>query len=122
MIRTQEQLQEWFQREKEKRLRQRQLLKEKNRKEKAEKRKRIKLLQPFKKQEIKQEEEVQTISRTIIIYHTKYIERFSGDEDLYNTREELQDAEERGEGRINWEVWDRIINETRKQISTCCKR
>lgn len=120
MIRTQEQLQEWFQREKEKRLRQRQLLKEKNRKEKAEKRKRIKLL--LKKQETKQEEEVQTISRTIIIYHTKYIERFSGDEDLYNTRKELQDAEERGEGRINWEVWDRLIKETRQQISACCKR
>lgn len=33
---------------------------------------------------------------------------------LYTTREELQAAEARGEGKINWDVWDRLIKEGRE--------
>lgn len=122
MIRSTEQLKEWLENEKEKRIKQRELLKEKIRREKKEQQKRIKLLrkrqeEKQKEEEKKKEEEVHTISRTIVIYSTRYIERFSSYEDLYTTREELQEAEERLEGRIKWDVWDKIIAETRKLIS-----
>ena len=40
-------------------------------------------------------------SRTICIYNTKYIERYASDEDLYQTREELEDAEP---NNINWKL------------------
>lgn len=47
-------------------------------------------------------------------YHTTTIERFSAEEDLYTTREELMAAEERGEGAIRWDVWDKLIAKGRK--------
>ena len=49
------------------------------------------------------------ISRTIAVYKTRFIERFTDDE-LYSSRQELMEAEKRGEGRINWDVWDMLIN------------
>lgn len=36
--------------------------------------------------------------------------------DLYTTREELQKAEERDEGRINWDRWDKTVEKTKKLI------
>lgn len=36
--------------------------------------------------------------------------------DLYETKEELQEAEERDEGRINWDRWDKTVQETKKLI------
>lgn len=36
--------------------------------------------------------------------------------DLYTSREELQEAEERDEGRINWDRWDKTVEETKKLI------
>jgi len=35
----------------------------------------------------------------------------TNESDLYQTREELQEAEKRGEGAINWDVWDKLIKE-----------
>lgn len=52
-------------------------------------------------------------SRTICIYNTKYIERYVSDEDLYKTREELEDAEP---NNINWELWDELVRKTKLQI------
>ena len=52
-------------------------------------------------------------SRTICIYNTKYIERYASDEDLYQTREELEDAEP---NNINWELWDELVIQTKLQI------
>lgn len=52
-------------------------------------------------------------SRTICIYNTKYIERYASDEDLYKTREELEDAEP---NNINWELWDELVRKTKLQI------
>lgn len=46
----------------------------------------------------------------------RYIEKDADWMHLYNTREELRQAEERGEGKINWDVLDKLINETRKKI------
>jgi len=36
------------------------------------------------------------------------------EEDLYQTREELKEAEKRGEGKINWSKWDGLVNKLRK--------
>ena len=55
-------------------------------------------------------------SRTITIYNTKYIERFVGDDDLYQTREELMEAESRGEGKIKWDRFDELVNKTKKDL------
>ena len=61
-------------------------------------------------------------SRTICIYNTKYIERYASDEDLYQTREELEDAEKRGEGKLNWKLLDELVKQTKLQIYGNAKR
>ena len=58
-------------------------------------------------------------SRTLCIYNTKYIERYASDEDLYQTREELEDAEP---NNINWELWDELVRKTKLQIYENSKR
>ena len=58
-------------------------------------------------------------SRTICIYNTKYIERYASDEDLYQTREELEDAEP---NNINWKLWDELVRKTKLQIYGNSKR
>ena len=45
------------------------------------------------------------------IYSNRFVERDSDEDDLYNTRQELMEAEKRGEGAINWDVWQRVVNE-----------
>ena len=52
-------------------------------------------------------------SRTITIYNTKYIERFIGEDDLYVTREQLEEAMPHN---INWTLWDELVNKTRKDL------
>ena len=52
-------------------------------------------------------------SRTITIYNTRYVERFVGDDDLYKTREELEEAMPHN---INWTLWDELVNKTRKDL------
>ena len=59
------------------------------------------------------------LSRTICIYNTKYIERYASDDDLYQTREELEDAEP---NTINWELWDELVRQTKLQIYGNTKR
>ena len=55
------------------------------------------------------------LSRTIRIYNLKYIERFADDDDLYKTREELEEAMP---NNINWRLWDKLIQETKKMFRT----
>lgn len=59
---------------------------------------------------------IQTLRTPIPIYHSNQFERDSGEEDLYTTREELMEAEERGEGSINWDAFDKLIQETRNML------
>lgn len=63
-------------------------------------------------------EEIEPLPRTILIYHTRYIERFTDDTEVYNTREELKEAEKRNEGRIRWDLFDKLIQLTKEQIET----
>lgn len=58
-------------------------------------------------------------SRTICIYNTKYIERYASDEDLYQTREQLEEAMP---NNINWELWDELVRQTKLQIYGNSKR
>ena len=60
-----------------------------------------------------QEQQVEACSRTLCIYNTKYIERYASDEDLYQTREELENAEP---NNINWKLWDELVKQTKLQI------
>lgn len=66
-----------------------------------------------------QEQQIEAFSRTIYIYNTKYIERYASDDDLYQTREELEDAEP---NNINWKLWDELVKQTKLQIYGNAKR
>ena len=59
---------------------------------------------------------IQTLRTPIPIYHSNQFERDSAEDDLYLTREELMEAEERGEGSINWDFWDYLTEQTRNMI------
>ena len=37
--------------------------------------------------------------------------------DIYQTIEELKEAETRGEGKINWDVWQEVIEQTKQDIT-----
>ena len=48
--------------------------------------------------------------------YTKHMDSsiFGIEKELYTTREELQEAEKRGEGKINWDKWDELIAKNRE--------
>lgn len=69
-----------------------------------------------------QEQQIEAFSRTLCIYNTKYIERYASDDDLYQTREELEDAEQRGEGKINWDRFNELVEQTKLKIYGNSKR
>ena len=37
--------------------------------------------------------------------------------DIYETREELMEAEKRGEGKLNWKFFDKLVKEVRKELN-----
>ncbi len=117
--RTSEQLKVWFAIEKQKRLQQQEKQKAKQKQIKAQEQLRKKKHKQHqakleKEAQKAQEQQIEVISRTICIYNTKYIERFIGEDDLYTTREELENAEP---NNINWRLWDSIVNKTRKELN-----
>lgn len=113
-LRTQQQLQEFFRLHREKQLR------KKQREIKAVEHKKKHILDNTKEQEEKalkrQEKYVYRSQRTIIIYNSRYVDRFQADDEVYKTREELMEAERRGEGKINWTFWDKLTAETKQQL------
>ena len=49
----------------------------------------------------------------------KWKQEHKGEEgtiDIYQSREELKEAEEKLEGSINWDAWDRVVNTTKEEI------
>lgn len=60
-----------------------------------------------------QKQQTEAFSRTISIYNLKYIERFIGEDDLYTSREELEEAMPHN---INWTLWDELVNKTKKDL------
>lgn len=55
------------------------------------------------------------ITFSLSIYNTNLIERETAEEDLYQTREELQQWERENYPCINWDVWDRLVQEFRRR-------
>ena len=37
--------------------------------------------------------------------------------DIYETREELMEAENRGEGKLNWDFFNKLVKEVRKELN-----
>lgn len=65
----------------------------------------------------KQEEQPQDVRKWHLeVYRTKYIERCPSDDELYQTREQLKEAEARGEGKLNWDTFDKLIKKTKHQL------
>ena len=52
-------------------------------------------------------------------FGTQFIERFLGGSEMYQSVEELKEAENNPKecGRINWDVWNRVVQEGRQQLS-----
>lgn len=116
MLLTNEKLQRLFQES----LNRQQKKKEREKKKKALlSLKKIKAREKIRKEEIrrerKKEPQILIISRGFNVYNNKYIEREIADEDLYTTREELQEAEKRGEGKINWYIWDKLLQKNQNK-------
>lgn len=113
-LRTQQQLQEFFRLHREKQLR------KKQREIKTVEHKKQHILDNTKEQEKKAlkrlEKRIYRSQRTIIIYNSRYVDRFAADDEVYKTREELMEAERRGEGKIQWDVFDKLIEETKQQL------
>ena len=51
------------------------------------------------------------------IYNSNLIEREPSERDLYTTREQLQRWEEANWHCINWNVWNRVVEETKKLLN-----
>lgn len=118
MLRTTEQLKQYLEDEKNKRLKKQQKEKEKKLKIKAQeallKQKMRKHLSKLEKEAQKEKErQFQPLSRTIIIYSNKFIERFMDDDDVYESIDELKQDES---GKINWSVWNSLVKQTRNDI------
>jgi hypothetical protein len=115
-IRTQESLQKLFEasrlrNEKKKRLQEK---KYKNAQESTKKALADKLSTKDKKLAQKAQEQPQIeFSRIITIYNSKYVERFIGEDDLYTSREELEEAMPHN---INWVLWDSLVNKTKNDL------
>ena len=118
-IRTEESLKQLFAESRERNEKKKRLQEQKYKKAKQAVKKALgdKLSTDKEKSRQKAQEQPQIeLSRTIHIYNVKYIERFADDEDLYQTREELMEAERRGEGKINWDKWDSLVNKTKNDL------
>lgn len=108
-LRTPEQLQQML--EERKRIQQRKKEKEREKYKKASEQ----VKQELKKRKI-QENQNNTVQEplkykyNLTIYQSPLIERETAETDLYQTREELMEAEDRGEGQINWEIWQQLID------------
>lgn len=50
---------------------------------------------------------------TFRVYNIKYVERFADEDELYQTREQLEQAMPHN---INWTLWDELVNKTKKDL------
>lgn len=115
-IRTKESLEKLFEasRLRQQRLKEQETKKYRNAQESTKKALADKLSTKDKKMPQKAQEQPQIeFSRIIAIYNTKYIERFIGEDDLYTSREELEQAMPHN---INWTLWDSLVNKTKKDL------
>lgn len=50
------------------------------------------------------------------VYNERYRERYTDEDDLYDSIEELQAWENENYPCINWDAWHKVVQETKKQI------
>lgn len=87
--------------------------KEKNR-IKEQKKKQLKKEEQKKRD--KQEKKIHKQTLVFKTYSTQYIERHTSDDDLFQTREELQQWEKDNHPCINWDKWEEIMTSTKRQL------
>lgn len=122
MLRTPEQLQQML--EERKRIQQRKKEREKQRYKKASEQ----VKQELKKRKKYQENQNNTVQEplkykySLTIYQSPLIERETAEESLYQSWEEIKDAEDRNEGALNWEFLEYLIQKTKNEINKTCRR
>lgn len=57
----------------------------------------------------KQQERLKEVNQDLHLFRLCFDE-----EHLYTTREELYEREDKGDGKINWDVWDRLVQQFHK--------
>lgn len=85
----------------------------------VEERKRINAREAVKKELKKKQKQQLQQQQTIIVEKTTTISTTIGDfyeENLYQTREELQEWERQHHPVINWDNWERIVNKTKETL------
>lgn len=130
-LRTKEKLQQLLQESRERQARKQQKLKQDKYKQNLQLEREFRLqLKTLQQQEkIKRMEQLQALTKktpqealktpsrqSYKVYHSNQVERDTREEELYQTREELMEAEERGEGSINWTLWNKLVEQGRKQL------
>lgn len=108
-MRTKEQLEEYFAKRR----------KAEAYKKWVEERKRINAREAVKKQLKKKQKRLQQQQQIIIVEKTTISTTTIGEfyeENLYQTREELQEWERKHYQCINWDNWDRIVNKTKETL------
>ena len=118
---TKEQLQERFRISREKQAKKKEA-ERKKRKEESDKRRKetmAELNRPRKINLVKLDTPTITKERTITHYAVDDSSLISAIliGNLYETREELMEAENRGEGKLNWEFFDKLVKEVRKELN-----
>ena len=118
---TKEQLQERFKLSRERQAKKKEA-ERKKRKEESDKRRKetmAELNKPRKINLVKLETPTITKERTITHYAVDDSSLISAIliGNLYETREELMEAEKRGEGKLNWEFFNKLVKEVRKELN-----
>ena len=118
---TKEQLQERFRISREKQAKKKEA-ERKKRKEESDKRRKetmAELNKPRKINIVKLDTPTITKERTITHYAVDDSSLISAIliGNLYETREELMEAEKRGEGKLNWDFFNKLVKEVRKELN-----
>lgn len=118
---TKEQLQERFRISREKQAKKKEAERKKRKAESDKRRKETmaELNKPRKINLVKLDTPTTTKERTITHYVVDDSSLISAIliGNLYETREELMEAEKRGEGKLNWEFFDKLVKEVRKELN-----
>ena len=118
---TKEQLQERFRISREKQAKKKEAERKKRKEESDKRRKEMmaELNKPRKINLVKLDTPTITKERTITHYAVDDSSLISAIliGNLYESREELMEAEKRGEGKLNWEFFDKLVKEVRKELN-----
>ena len=118
---TKEQLQERFKLSREKQAKKKEAERKKRKAESDKRRKETmaELNKPKKINLVKLDTPTITKERTITHYAVDESSLISAIliGNLYETREELMEAEKRGEGKLNWDFFNKLVKEVRKELN-----